>query len=294
VLIKQQKWADAEAEYKEAVRLDPSEPRYQELLKEVSGKASEKPGPVKTTARDSQPAAETRVRRYLLDGDRLMKEKKWAEAEAAYKQAAQFDKNNPVLQTKLAIALSAQQKNAEAEAAHREAARLEPEKALWHFNLGVVLSRQGKNAEAEAELREAVRLDPKNVQYQGTWKQVATALQVKNPESGGSQSAPQASPVDPSGVWSIELRTAQGSVMAGFKLQNEEGQFTGTFIGPQGRTPIKRATVTGNQLRFTTSIKVGNDMLEATLTGTIRENLIRGQLQIPSRASFEFTGSKAK
>jgi Flp pilus assembly protein TadD len=304
VLIKQQKWSEAEAEYKEAARLDPSEPRYQELLKELSSKASEKPAPVKTSTNVSQPAAKTEPpadapsRQYILDGDRLVKEKKWAEAEAAYKQAAQFDKKNAVLHTKLAIALSAQQKNAEAEVAHREAARLEPARALWRYNLGVVLSRQGKLVEAEAELKEAVRLDPKNVQYQATWKQVTNSRQVKPSEDAGSQSGQSASgaetPADPSGVWSIELRTAQGSVIAGFKLRYEAGQLTGTFIGPQGTTPIQKATVTGNQLRFTTNVKIGNDMLEATLTGTIKDNLIRGVLQIPARASFEFTGSKAK
>jgi Flp pilus assembly protein TadD len=301
VLIKQQKWSEAEAEYKEAVRLDPSEPRFQELLKELSSKASEKPAPAKATTQPTaktEPPADAPARKYIVDGDRLVKEKKWAEAEAAYKQAAQYDKKNAVLHTKLAIALSAQQKDAEAEAAHREAARLEPARALWRFNLGVVLSRQGKLVEAEGELKEAVRLDPKNVQYQATWKQVTNSMQVKSSEDAGAQSGQAASgagtPADPSGVWSIEVRTAQGNVIAGFKLRYEAGQLTGTFIGPQGTTPIKRAAVTGNQLRFTANIKIGNDMLEATLTGTIRERLIRGVLQIPPRTSFEFTGSKAK
>ena len=203
-LIKQQKWSDAEIQYREAARLDPSEPRYQELLKEVSGKASEKrptartniTAPLNTASPNTapppeakpQPPAETPATRFISEGDRLVKDKKWGpEAEAAYKQAARLAQNNPVLHTKLAIALSAQQKDAEAEAQHREAVRIEPNKGLWHFNLGVVLDRQGKVAEAEAELREAVRLDPKNVQYRGTWKKVSDTLAAKTPEDPGSK-----------------------------------------------------------------------------------------------------------
>ena len=203
-----------------------------------------------------------------------------------------------MLHTKLAIALSAQQKDAEAEAQHREAVRIEPNKALWHFNLGVVLSRQGKVIEAEAELKEAVRLDPKNVQYRGTWKQVSDSMAAKTPEDPASKNdqkpPPSGPPVDPVGVWSIEVRTPQGNLLVGFKLSREGRRLTGTFIAQAGTSPIQNASVSGNQLRFTTNVKVSRDSIEATLTGSIKENLISGMLAIQGRGSFEFSGSKAK
>ena len=227
-----------------------------------------------------------------------MKEKKWVEAEAAYKQAARLAQKNPVLHTKLGIALSAQQKDAEAEAQHREAVRIEPNKGLWHFNLGVVLDRQGKVVEAEAELREAVRLDPKNVQYRGTWKKVSDSLAAKTPEDPGSkndQRPPPSGPAfDPVGVWSIEVRTPQGNLLVGFKLSREGQRLTGTFIAQTGTSPIQNASISGNQIRFTTNVKVRQDSIEATLTGSIKDNLISGMLAIPGRGSFEFSGSKAK
>jgi Flp pilus assembly protein TadD len=298
VLIKQQKWAEAEKEYKEAVRLDPSEPRYQELLKEVSNKASEKSASVKNKNTGSksktQPPSDTSAQSYILDGDRMMKEKKWAEAESAYKQAAQLETNNATLHTKLAMVLSAQQRNEEAEAQHRKAVRLEPDKALWHFNLGTVLSRQGKLAEAEAELREAVRLDPKNVQYRGTWRQVSDNLAANTTAPIEQTGARTDAAVNPSGVWSIEVRTSQGNLLVGFKLLYEGERLTGTFIAQTGTSPIRKASISGNQLRFTTNVKVGQDTIEATVTGMIKDNLISGMFQIPGRGSFEFAGSKAK
>lgn len=302
VLIKQQKWAEAEKEYKEAVRLDPSEPRYQELLKEVSNKASERSASGKNKKNDSQPKtqspSDTAAQSYIQDGDRLAKEKNWAGAESAYKQAAQLEPTNAVLHTKLALALSAQQKTDEAEAYHRKAISLEPNKALWHFNLGTILNRQGKLTEAEAALREAVRLDPKNVQYRGTWKQVSDSLAASAPTPTGS-AVPQTGArtdavVNPSGVWSIEVRTPQGNLLVGFKLLYEAERLKGTFIAQTGTSPIQKATVSGNQIQFSTNLKIGQDMIEATVTGLIKDNLISGVLAIPGRGSFEFAGSKAK
>ena len=298
VLIKQQKWAEAEKEYKEAVRLDPSEPRYQELLKEVSTKASERSASGRGKKNESpsrpQPPADSSAQSYITDGDRLAKEKRWAEAESAYKQAAKLEANNAVLHTKLAIALSAQQKQDEAEVQHRKAVRLEPNKALWHYNLGMVLSRQGKNAEAEAELREAVRLDPKNVQYQGTWKQVSDSLGTQTNVSPQQVGARTDVAVNPSGVWSIEVRAPQGNLQLGFKLSYEGERLTGAFLAQNGTWPIQKATLSGNQLRFISNIKIGQVTVEATVTGLIKENLISGAIEIPGRGSFEFAGSKAK
>ena len=56
--------------------------------------------------------------------------------------------------------LCTERRFAEAEAAYREAIRLDPANALAHNNLGNVLSSLGRHAEAEAAYREAIRLDP--------------------------------------------------------------------------------------------------------------------------------------
>ena len=295
VLIKQQKWAEAEKEYKEAVRLDPSEPRYQELLKEVSSKASERSASGRGKKNDSQPKPQPSSNRsaqsYIVDGDRLVKEKRWAEAEAAYKQASKLETNNAVLHTKLAIALSAQQKHDEAEAQHRKAVSFEPNKPLWHYNLGVALSRTGKIVEAEAELREAVRLDPKNVQYQGTLKQVSDSLAANSP---APTDAKPGGGVDPSGVWELVVRSPQGDINSRMSLKRDGERLTGTVISSSGSTPVQNAVVTGNQLRFTISLQIGSDKMEATVTAMIEGGSMRGLISLPAVGSFELAGSRAK
>lgn len=65
---------------------------------------------------------------------------------------------------RLGAALIAQRKWTEAERAYRKALALKPDSGRWHSNLGYVLGELGRFAEAEPLLREALRLDPKRGQ----------------------------------------------------------------------------------------------------------------------------------
>jgi tetratricopeptide (TPR) repeat protein len=80
------------------------------------------------------------------------------------------------LQSSLGYALLMQEKWAEGEAAYREASRLKPNEALYHYNLGVALENQKKLAEAEVQYREAVHLAPAETTYQETLRRVQKAL----------------------------------------------------------------------------------------------------------------------
>jgi len=62
--------------------------------------------------------------------------------------------------------LIAEQKYAEAEAAYREAVRLDPRTAKYHDDLGNTLFAQEKYADAAAAYREALKLGPGNVLYE--------------------------------------------------------------------------------------------------------------------------------
>lgn len=63
------------------------------------------------------------------------------------------------------VGLFAQRKYGEAEGAFREAIRLDPYNAAYHFNLGTSLSAQSRFDEAEKEIELATRLAPNDESY---------------------------------------------------------------------------------------------------------------------------------
>jgi Tfp pilus assembly protein PilF len=69
--------------------------------------------------------------------------------------------NNPYLHFQRGFALLKQERYAEAEAAYRQAIELKPDYALAYNNLGKVLHDQGRVDEAIAEYQKAIQLDPK-------------------------------------------------------------------------------------------------------------------------------------
>lgn len=71
---------------------------------------------------------------------------------------------------------------AQAEAAYREAARLDPSDAAWHSGLGTALSRLKRYKEADAAYKEAACLDPA---YRG---KASTAARILRRGLGSLQS----------------------------------------------------------------------------------------------------------
>jgi tetratricopeptide (TPR) repeat protein len=93
-------------------------------------------------------------------GRALVELKRYPEAEAALRQAIRLDPDLSVAHAELGRVLGRLRRFPEAEAACREAIRLDPDLARAHSNLGAVLTRVKRYQEAEAALREAIRLDP--------------------------------------------------------------------------------------------------------------------------------------
>jgi imidazolonepropionase-like amidohydrolase len=111
---------------------------------------------------------------------------------------------------------------------------------------------------------------------------------------GGATGARPGATIDPSGEWELVVRTPQGDMNSRLSLRREGDRLTGTLTGPTGATPVQNATLTGNQLRFTTSLQIGSDTLEATLTATIEGDSIRGVISLAALGAFEFTGSRPR
>lgn len=127
-------------------------------------------------------------------------------------------------------------------------------------------------------------------------------IELKRPEAaaarpgapGGAGGGRPGGAVDPSGEWELSVRTPQGDMNSRLSLRREGERLAGTLTGPAGATPVQNATMTGNQLRFTTSLQIGSDTMEATVTATIEGDSIRGVISLAALGSFEFTGTRPR
>jgi hypothetical protein len=127
-------------------------------------------------------------------------------------------------------------------------------------------------------------------------------IELKKPETpsarpgapGGAIGGRPGGAVDPSGEWELVFRTPQGDINSRLSLRREGERLTGTLTGPSGATPVQNAVVTGNQLRFTTSVQSGADTMEATVTATIEGDTIRGIMSLAALGTFEFTGTRPR
>ncbi|HEV3120832.1 MAG TPA: tetratricopeptide repeat protein [Isosphaeraceae bacterium] len=159
VLDEQGKAQEAIAEYREAIRLKPNEALAHfnfAVALGRQGKTEEAIALYRTAIhlRPQHPRSHSGL------GEMLIRQGKFDEAIAEIKQAIQLKSDLPESHIGLGSALQAQGKLEEAIAAYREAVRLKPNLADAHVGLAIALDDQGKADDAIAELREAVRLKP--------------------------------------------------------------------------------------------------------------------------------------
>lgn len=124
-LVKQGRYAEAEVELREAIRLKPDYVQAHNNLGNVLG----------------------------IQG-------RLTESEQEYRQVVRMAPDYAEAHYNLGNILSKQGKIGEAEQEYREALRLAPGDARFHNNLGALYFNQGKVGEAEQEYREAIRLKP--------------------------------------------------------------------------------------------------------------------------------------
>jgi serine/threonine-protein kinase len=153
------RYKEAEAAFREAIRLQPDSPRVNyglglALYNQRRYKEAE--------------AAFRKAIRLIPDyphgpcmlGAALAYQGRYSEAEAAFREAIRIQHDFPMAHNNLGIALYNQGRHKEAEAAYREAIRLRPDYPEAHYGLGAALAGQGRPKEAEAVHREAIRLKP--------------------------------------------------------------------------------------------------------------------------------------
>ena len=128
-------------------------------------------------------------------------------------------------------------------------------------------------------------------------------IELKRPDAaparggmgGGRPGGPAGgAPVDPSGTWSLIIQSPQGDLNAQLALTKEGDQIGGNLTTPMGTAALKTGRVTGNQIRLTATLEIAGQSIDATISGTIEGDSIRGSIVTGSMGSFEFTGTRPR
>jgi imidazolonepropionase-like amidohydrolase len=95
------------------------------------------------------------------------------------------------------------------------------------------------------------------------------------------------------GTWTLNVNLGEGETAVTLILQQEGEQLRGSIQGALGSGQISSASVgQGGDLRFTVPINIGGLTTEATFTGTISGNEMRGTIQVVGRSPGSFTGTR--
>lgn len=160
-LMKNDKLAEAEAKFREAMQFNPYDIQLLTNLGLVLMR-QQKMAAAEEQFRIAAKIAPNEGQAYINLGTALVGQQKWKEAEAEFRRAVKLDSKNANWRGSLGIVLNQQKKWGDAETQLREAVKMLPNNAQWHANLGYTLMNRKKLAEAEAHYREAVRLDSGN------------------------------------------------------------------------------------------------------------------------------------
>jgi len=125
-------------------------------------------------------------------------------------------------------------------------------------------------------------------------------IELKKPEPFAGRGGPgrpggrPAANIDPSGDWSLVIHTPGGDQNARLVLHRDGDQISGTLGTPMGDLQIKEGRLNGSEVRFTTTISMGGQSVDATITATIEGDSMRGAITMSAMGSFEFTGTRPR
>ncbi|MFP5261696.1 MAG: amidohydrolase family protein [Blastocatellia bacterium] len=126
-------------------------------------------------------------------------------------------------------------------------------------------------------------------------KRPEPAAQRQGGPGGRGAASPAAAGVDPSGQWTLVVRTPQGDQNMRLNLRREGDQLSGTLTGPAGTYEIRNARVSGSEVRFSASVQMNTDTVEINVTGTIQGDNMSGMVAVPAlNGTFDFTGTRPR
>jgi hypothetical protein len=110
--------------------------------------------------------------------------------------------------------------------------------------------------------------------------------------------ATSASQTGLSGSWALNVNLGEGDVGITLTLQQEGDTLSGSIQGALGANQIAGASAgPGGEIRFTVPITLSRESkqtTEATFTGTVAGNEMRGTVQIVGRSPGTFTGTRPR
>ena len=107
------------------------------------------------------------------------------------------------------------------------------------------------------------------------------------PASSGGASAPAA------GTWTLTVTTDEGEKSVTLALQQESDRLRGSIQGALGTRDIADGSIGANgEFRFTVPLTFASETNEATFTGTLTGNAMRGTVAIIGHAAGTFVGTK--
>ncbi|HEY0365042.1 MAG TPA: amidohydrolase family protein [Pyrinomonadaceae bacterium] len=96
------------------------------------------------------------------------------------------------------------------------------------------------------------------------------------------------------GTWTVAVNLGQGDRTITLTLQQEGERVTGSISGPLGAGEISNGSASNTgEVRFTVSVNVEGQTKEATFTGTLANNQIRGNVAIVGMQPGTFTATRS-
>jgi imidazolonepropionase-like amidohydrolase len=96
------------------------------------------------------------------------------------------------------------------------------------------------------------------------------------------------------GAWTVVVNLGQGERTITLNLQQEGERITGSIAGPLGAGEISNGSASNTgEVRFTVSVNVEGQTKEATFTGTLANNQIRGNVAIVGMQPGMFTATRS-
>ena len=97
-----------------------------------------------------------------------------------------------------------------------------------------------------------------------------------------------------SGAWSLSVDLGQGQLAVALMLQQEGERLRGSMQGALGAVDIANATLgPAGEISFTAPVTLEGQTTEATFTGMITGNEMKGAVNITGRAPGSFTGKRS-
>src|SRR5690349_12490231 len=102
-------------------------------------------------------------------------------------------------------------------------------------------------------------------------------------------------PNNPSGTWNLTVNLGQGDKTATLTLQREGDRTTGSISGALGAGEIANASSTAaGEVRFTVPLEIEGQTKEATFTGTLAGDQIRGALNVVGMTPGSFSAIRVR